>query len=81
MSLIDDMFKGDNWKTLAMGVGLIVVGPPLLKIFSATVKPLVKATIKGGLIASAKGQVVLAEMGEIFEDIVAEAKSELEEHH
>lgn len=79
MGLIDDVFKEENIMTLSIGIGLTLLGPPLLKVLATAVKPVAKATIKGGLIAAAKGKVVAAEMGEIVEDIVAEAKSELEE--
>jgi len=42
-------------------------------------KPVAKAMVKGGIIFYEKGKGMLSESGEVFEDIVAEAKAELAE--
>jgi capsid protein len=42
-------------------------------------KPAAKAAIKGGLVLYEKGKETFAEVGEVVEDIVAEAKAELDE--
>lgn len=42
-------------------------------------KPLVKSAVKGGILAYEKAKGALAEVGETWEDIVAEARAELAE--
>ncbi|MFI5293943.1 MAG: DUF5132 domain-containing protein [Thermodesulfovibrionales bacterium] len=82
MGLLDDVFKGGNVITgLAIGIGAAVLGPVVLPILAGAAKPLAKAAIKGGLALCAKGKESAAEFGEVFEDIVAEAKAELAEEH
>jgi uncharacterized protein DUF5132 len=82
MALLDDVFKGGNVVTgLAIGIGAAVLGPVVLPILAGAAKPLAKAVIKGGLALCAKGKESAAEFGEVFEDIVAEAKAELAEEH
>ena len=62
------------------GIAAIVLLPVLVPVAAGKVgKPLAKATIKGGIVLYEKGKGVIAEVGETFEDIVAEAKAELAE--
>ncbi len=55
------------------GVGAAILAPVLLPVG----KPLAKAAIKGGILFYEKSKGVFAEVGEAFEDILAEAKVEL----
>jgi hypothetical protein len=57
------------------GIAAIV----LLPIIVPMAKPLAKTLVKGGIVLYEKGKGVIAEVGEAFEDIVAEAKAELAE--
>jgi hypothetical protein len=41
----------------------------------------VKAAIKGGIVLYEKGRETVAEVGEVLEDIVAEAKAEVAAEH
>lgn len=61
------------------GIAAIVLLPVLVPVAAGVGKPVAKATIKGGILLYEKGKGVIAEVGETFEDIVAEAKAELEE--
>lgn len=62
------------------GIAAIVLLPVLVPVAAGKVgKPLAKATIKSGIVLYEKGKGVIAEVGETFEDIVAEAKAELAE--
>jgi hypothetical protein len=82
MALLDDLFKGNNVVTgLAIGIGAAVLGPMLLPVLAGAAKPLVKAAIKGGIVLYEKGKETAAEMGEVLEDIVAEAKAEVAAEH
>ena len=78
---IQDMFKGNVAMGLAVGLAAAVLIPIVLPIVARAAKPIAKAVIKSGLIVYEKGRESFAEAGEIVEDMVAEAKSELEHEH
>jgi hypothetical protein len=71
-------FLGNGLKGgFAIGLGAAVLTPVVLPIISAVAKPIVKAAMKGGILLYEKGKVTAAEVAETFEDLAAEAKSEL----
>ncbi len=78
MSLIDDL-KSNAATGLLIGIGAAVLAPVILPILASIAKPVAKAAVKGGIMLYEKGQEAVAEAGEVFEDIVAEAKAELAE--
>ncbi|MBD2451353.1 DUF5132 domain-containing protein [Nostoc sp. FACHB-152] len=61
------------------GITAIVLLPVLVPVAAGIGKPIAKAMVKGGIVLYEKGKGVIAEVGESFEDIVAEAKAELAE--
>ncbi len=61
------------------GITAIVLLPVLIPVAGKAAKPIAKATIKGGVILYEKGKGVIANVGETFEDIVAESLAELAE--
>lgn len=76
MSLVEDMFKGGNVVTgLAVGLGMAVIAPVVLP----ALRPVAKTIIKAGLVAYDQGRVAFAEMAERTEDILAEARAEMDE--
>ena len=76
MSLIEDMFKGGNVVTgLAVGLGVAVIAPVVLP----ALRPVAKTIIKAGLAAYDQGRVAFAEMAERTEDILAEARAEMDD--
>ena len=79
MAFLDDVFKGSIGTGLAIGIGAAVLGPIVLPILAGAAKPITKAVIKGGLALFEKGKETAAELGEVLEDIVAEARAELAE--
>lgn len=79
MSLFDNGLKGNIVSGLAIGIGAAVLAPVVMPILVSVVKPLAKAAIKGGIMLYEKGKETVAEVGEVIEDIVAEAKAEMEE--
>jgi hypothetical protein len=81
MALFDNGLKGNILSGLAVGIGAAVLAPAVMPIVASVVKPLAKAAIKGGIILYEKGREAVAEMGEVVEDIVAEAKAEMAEAH
>ena len=79
MGLLDNGLKGNVLTGLAIGIGAAVLGPAVLPVLASVAKPVAKAAIKGGLVLFEKGKETFAEMGEVVEDLVAEAKAELSE--
>lgn len=78
---IQDVFKGNIVMGLAVGVVAAVLIPVVLPVLARAAKPLAKAVIKSGLIVYEKGRESFAELSEVVEDLVAEAKSEVEQEH
>lgn len=70
---IGDLFEDFGPAGIAAGIGAVI----LLPVVAGFGKPLAKAAIKGGLAVYEKSKGALAEAGEVFEDLVAEAKAEL----
>jgi hypothetical protein len=79
MALFDNGLKGNILSGLAIGIGAAVLAPAVAPVLASIAKPLAKAAIKGGMLLYEKGREAVAEAGEMVEDIVAEAKSELAE--
>lgn len=78
MALFEDALKGGNIVTgLAIGIGAAVLAPmakPLLR-------PVFKGVVKAGILAYDQGRVTFAEMNERTSDVIAEARSEMNEAH
>jgi hypothetical protein len=79
MSIIDDLMEGNVGTGLLIGIGVAILAPIVLPILACIVKPVAKAAVKGGVMLFEKGKEVVAETGEIIEDVFAEAKAELAE--
>ena len=77
MGLLDNGLKGNVVTGLAIGIGAAILAPTVLPAVANAAKPLIKAAIKSGIIIFEKGKETAAELGEVFEDIVAEAKAEM----
>ncbi|MDJ0579337.1 DUF5132 domain-containing protein [Crocosphaera sp.] len=60
-------------RTLAIGIGALVLTPIVIPLL----KPVAKATVKTGVILYQKTKGTLAEAGEVMGDIIAEAKAEV----
>jgi hypothetical protein len=63
------------------GIAAIVLLPVLIPFAGGLGRSIAKATIKGGIVLYEKSKGVIAEVGETFEDIIAEAKAEVAESH
>lgn len=75
----EDFFKGSVLAGLAVGVGAIVLAPVVLPVIAAVSRPIAKSAMKTGVIMFEKGREAAAEMREVFEDLVAEARAELDQ--
>jgi hypothetical protein len=63
--------------SLLIGVGAAVLAPALIPAVTTAVRPLLKGAMKVGVTLYEKGNEAVAEAGEVMEDLIAEAKSEL----
>jgi hypothetical protein len=72
---IGNLFEDFGPVGIAAGIGAVV----LLPVVAGFGKPVAKAAIKGGIALYEKSKGVFAEAGEVFEDLVAEARAEIAE--
>ena len=77
--ILEDMADTLGVPGIVAGVGAVVLAPFLIPAIAKVGKPIARNAIKGGIVAYQKAKGVVAEAGEIFEDLVAEAKVELAE--
>ncbi len=77
MSLLSNGMRGNLMTGLGIGLGASILAPAVVPLVGAVIRPLAKAAIKGGLILYERGREMVAEMGEVAEDLAAEAKAEL----
>jgi hypothetical protein len=80
MALLNPLDRNSHLVTgLAIGAAAVVLGPVLLPAIARVAKPLAKTAIKAGLVAMERGRDTLTELGEVAEDVMAEARAELAE--
>jgi hypothetical protein len=78
MALFGNGFRwGGTMTTMAIGAGAVLLAPVLLPMVAGVIRPVAKAAIKGGILAYENAKLAVAETKETFEDIAAEAKSEI----
>ncbi|HKJ89254.1 MAG TPA: DUF5132 domain-containing protein [Gammaproteobacteria bacterium] len=75
----DGLFNASMTKGLVIGLGTAFVAPVAVSALSGLGRPMARAALKSGLVFYDKGRETLAEMGEVVDDLVAEARAELEE--
>jgi hypothetical protein len=76
MALIEDMFKGNALTGVAVGAAALFLGPTVLPTIGRALRPVAKTMIKGGIMLYRE---TVNGIGELTTDLVAEAKSELEQ--
>ena len=69
--------SGNLASGIIIGAGAALLLPVAGKMLASIGRPLVKESMKGGLYLVDKGKTVAAETRETFEDLSAEARSEL----
>ncbi len=67
---------GAGLVTIAAGIGAMLLAPVIAPILGQAGKPVVKRAIREGILFYERGKETLAEMGDAWEDIVAEARYE-----
>lgn len=78
MAGVNDLFRQGPLTTAAIGVGIFMLAPVVLPIVGRLGKPLVKEFIKQGYLIYERTREGLAEVAELAEDAVAEARVQLE---
>jgi hypothetical protein len=78
MAFLENGLKGNIIMGLAIGVGTAILAPVVIPMVASIAKPLAKAAIKGGIMLYEKNRELIAEATEVVEDLVAEAKAELD---
>jgi hypothetical protein len=76
---IGDFFEEAGPSGVIAGIGAVILAPVLVPVVAGIGKPLAKSLIKGGMVLYEKSKGAIAEVGETFEDMVAEARAELAE--
>jgi hypothetical protein len=72
--------KGNGATTgIMLGVAVVALAPVVLPALVAVGRPFAKAVIKSGLLLYERGRETFAEVDEVFEDLVAEVKAEVEQ--
>jgi hypothetical protein len=79
MALWNDLMKSDLTKGIAIGVAATAVTSLLAPALAGVGRPLARTAIKTGIILYERGRELVAEMGETFDDLVAEVRAELSE--
>ncbi|MBD2448786.1 DUF5132 domain-containing protein [Nostoc sp. FACHB-152] len=80
MPKITDLVEDAGAPGIIAGIGAVLLAPVLIPVVAGIGKPIAKSIIKGGIVAYEKSKGAFAELGETWEDIVAEAKAELAEN-
>jgi len=76
---LDEVIAGGGIPGIAVGIGALLLAPVLIPLVAGAGKPVAKAVIKEGIKLYEKGKESFAEVGEVFEDLLAEAKAEIAE--
>ena len=75
MALVEDIFTGGTVAGIAVGLGAVLLAPTVLPAVARVLRPAAKAVIKGGLVVYRE---TVSEIGEVANDLFAEARAELE---
>ena len=76
---ITDFVEDAGAPGIIAGIGAVLLAPIVIPVVAGIGKPLAKSIIKGTIVAYEKSRGAFAELGETWEDMVAEAKAELAE--
>jgi hypothetical protein len=79
MPKITDLMEHAGRPRILVGIGAVLLAPVVIPVVAGIGKPIAKSIIKGGMVAYEKSKGAFAELGETWEDMVAEARAELAE--
>lgn len=75
---LNNLFKSEITKTIAVGVATAAVTVVVMPVLGKVGRPLTRAAVKTGFVFYEKTRETAAEIGEVLEDFVAEARAEME---
>ncbi len=78
MAVLDELLESKVVTGLAVGIGAAILAPVIVPIVAGILRPVAKSVIKGGILLYERGRETGAELAETLEDLVAEARAELE---
>lgn len=76
MALEDIGERLGAWGWVGAGLGVVILAPKLIPALGRGLRPVAKGTLKGCMALTDKTRGVLAETGERWHDLVAEARAE-----
>lgn len=76
---ITDFVEDAGAPGIIAGIGAVLLAPIVIPVVAGVGKPIAKSIIKSGLVLFEKSKGAVAELGESWEDMVAEARAELAE--
>jgi len=68
-------------RNVAIGAGVVLLAPAAISLVGSIMRPIAKAAIKSSLMVYEKSREIAAETKESIEDLTAEARAEMTEHH
>ncbi len=74
---IGDFVEDAGAPGIIAGIGAVLLAPVLIPVVAGVGKPIAKSLIKGGMVLYEKSKGAFAELGETWEDMVAEARAEI----
>jgi hypothetical protein len=74
---LDDLLRSNAAAGVAIAAGAALLAPVVLPLLAGVTRPLARTALKSGIIIYEKARETVAELGEAFDDLVAEAKAEL----
>lgn len=77
MAKITDFVEDAGAPGIIAGIGAVLLAPVVIPVVANVGKPLAKSLIKGGIVLYEKSKGAFAEIGETWEDMVAEARAEI----
>lgn len=78
---IEDLFRNNAVTGIAIAAGAALLAPVVLPLLAGVTRPLARTALKSGIIVYEKTRETVAELGEAFDDLVAEARAELAQQH
>lgn len=77
MASVDDLLRSDLVKGVALGVGAALLIPVAATALAPVLRPMGRTALKAGVLAFERARETAAELGEMVEDMMAEAQTEL----
>ncbi len=79
MALFNNLLKPELAVGIAVGAAAVALAPVVLPAVATAARPLARTAIKAGIILFEQGREAWAEGDEFLDDLIAEARAELEQ--